>query len=411
MCTIAKKALFLLVCLCHFIVGTNAVTQLNSSVDGNTLFNLSYMAKSQQRTDDISKALDSYFDCIYECRANLNTNTYSNAGFYDRDDTEAAEFYEKDIALMQSLTDNLLCYGDALKYSSYTIKKDYSISDVDDCYAKAIVSIECEFSYVGSPEIDSASWLLYEVQLKNTNNYWEVVSRSYPEFAETTPVIANACKDVNNCPDSSIISDAKEEENVRLLHLYNRSLAAGNAVNYVEPTGTSGGHYVYSYPNGYYDAYSADCTNFVSFCMNYGGGIPQDTSGNHKWWSSSSYLVCSSSWVNVDDFYDYLVDGDEGVANGGIVAGCIYSGASYPSSTVLSGLKLGDIVQFSSAGGGDDWTHSAIVSTISTSTGPHICNHSVASAYRNRALSEFYSYYAAQNTSYYIRLISILGYH
>lgn len=186
-----------------------------------------------------------------------------------------------------------------------------------------------------------------------------------------------------------------------------RANAANTAVSYVAPkstTWTTGSGYSYTYPSGYSEV-KLDCTNFISFCLNYseGGDIPEDSTGSYKW-RNNTY-----EWYNVDGFYAYF-SAAKGSSEKGFYGTTYYSGSSYPSSSVRANTALSDIIQFSSVSS-SDWTHSAIVTYKTSSNAVYVCMHDAQSYYSQCSLSSFYASMYPSTSTRYIRFMKITGYY
>ncbi len=203
---------------------------------------------------------------------------------------------------------------------------------------------------------------------------------------------------------------AEKQEEVRGQVTYSSTAkdnAAQTAIDYVAPdnyTWTSGSGYTYTYPTGYSQV-KLDCTYFVSFCLNFssGGNIPEDDTGSYKW-KRNTY-----SWYNVDGFYSYF-SATKSNTEKGFYGTTYYSGSTYPSSTVLNTTEKSDIIQFSSKST-SDWTHSAIVSSKSTSNTVYVCMHDVEYYYNECILSSFYAAVYPSGQPRYIRFMKIEGYY
>ncbi|MEG1559709.1 MAG: amidase domain-containing protein [Clostridia bacterium] len=165
-----------------------------------------------------------------------------------------------------------------------------------------------------------------------------------------------------------------------------RANAESTAAFYAAPTSTSltaGTGYSYFYPSGYSKA-TLDCTNYVSFCLNYsnGGNIPEDSTGSCKWRKNTHERY------NVDGFYEYF-SVTKNNKEKGFYGTTYYSESSYPSSTVRANTEVSDIIQFSSVRD-SVWTHSAIVTSKSSSNTGYVCIHDAQSYYSQCSLSGFY---------------------
>lgn len=131
-----------------------------------------------------------------------------------------------------------------------------------------------------------------------------------------------------------------------------------------------------SYNTPTYKSYSADCTNFVSQCIN-AGGKSMTKPSNYKdlgtysttaywyhmhWTSISPYhrYGISTSFINVGDFYTYWKDKDN------------YANTTLTRAQLQNSAQKGDIVQLGNSGG---WYHSIII-TGGTKGDLKYCAHS-----------------------------------
>lgn len=134
-------------------------------------------------------------------------------------------------------------------------------------------------------------------------------------------------------------------------------------------------------PNPAYKLYASDCTNFVSQIVHTGGRAmkspsnpPEGIKSTTDYWyhiteqeihGSGSYLsrFISSSWVNVDDFYEYMTR---------------RSGAWAANANSVEDLirraRKGDVVQLRKPNG--DWYHSIFVSGTNENGDKVYCGHS-----------------------------------
>ena len=390
-------------------------------------------AASSLYTRGVDAALDSFFEIKYSRIAGLKESSEVVYPMPENGDKQIADFITMENCLNDAFVIGAHIFADELIYKDFDLEKHYSIKLLDETHAEAEAFVLCSFNYESTPDIDSSNWFTYHVELKKNGGEWGIISRTYPDFYEelfwagNLPSVEFALEKLSEtkknarttAPDGAVYANKAEKQlPERIAPLpYNRTGAANTAKNYVEPvSGTTS----YTYPSNYHQR-SSDCTNFVSFCMNYGGGIPQDYDGIYQWHTGASTSNDTMSWINVDYFYSYLMLGYYEHSGTGIVASCSYSGSTYPGSYYINGLHLGDIVQFSSNGGGSDWTHSVIIST-KTSTQTLICGHSAAggyyddghyvNGYKECSLLAFFNCYSEHNNNnYYIRLIIISGYN
>lgn len=105
--------------------------------------------------------------------------------------------------------------------------------------------------------------------------------------------------------------------------------------------------------NSNYNKYSADCTNFVSQCLEAGGAkekktssIPSGVYENKNYWYSDKPKV-STPWIRVTDFHSYWAPK---------VPDANYAG----DTTVSRNGQVGDVVQFRDAGTLTRW-HTMII--------------------------------------------------
>lgn len=125
-----------------------------------------------------------------------------------------------------------------------------------------------------------------------------------------------------------------------------------------------------------FPGYLSDCTNFVSQCVFAGGidmdypyDIPGGTEDTTRYWyclPAGAFWKNTSSWINVDDFYEYCIK----EANA--------EKYEYRTLSALEqGVEIGDVVQLkntqSSVGG--DWYHSIIITDYDENDGYLYCGH------------------------------------
>lgn len=141
------------------------------------------------------------------------------------------------------------------------------------------------------------------------------------------------------------------QEGIALYYSYNPSAAAAYAIKY-------GNRLSEDYPH-----HDADCTNFVSQAVHAGGIamniMPSHTNGITK---TTQYWYClkpsipvnpwheSSSWVNVNDFYDYVTD---------VLHVAHYDELSSVAE-VQQQANIGDVVQLGASG--RHYSHSIFIS-------------------------------------------------
>lgn len=323
---------------------------------------------------------------------------------------------ESEIHLLQIIPENV-------KYKEYHLSIDYSEPTIVGNQATIWASVVCNFNYEETPDIPSEYGVIYRFDLnRSISGKWEIIDRSYPTlfdkafWKESVPNLFDAIqKNAElNTTSSYIESDEvrymlnhSNSDNNRASHSYTstaRSNAATTALNYVSPTNNTwnSNGYSYSYPSGYSQS-SLDCTNYVSFCLNYGGGIPEDSTGSDKW-KRGTY-----NWYNVDGLYSYFKKAKNNTEKG-FYGTTYYSGSNYPSSTVRATTAASDIIQFSSISD-TDWTHSAIVTYKSSSNDVYVCMHDCYSYYSQCSLSSFYASEYPSSGTRYIRFMQITGYY
>lgn len=317
-----------------------------------------------------------------------------------------------------------------VKYINFAL--DIDCREISKTVEKAVVaaSVVCSFNYEETPDIDAEMGALHYLELeRNTYGRWEIVDKNAATFFEKSfwnnaerstltsearknTIISNLSDGSSSCPIYTANSCDAELDNITrsgysTFSDYMRAISAQNARLYVAPNSSSwvdGSGYSYSYPSGYSQK-TLDCTNFVSFCLNYDGStynnnIPQDNTGSYKWTPNQN------SWYNVDGMYRYLVAAKSS-SEKGITASMSYSGTDLPSNSQISNIMVGDIVQFSNLGNGD-WTHTAIITSVSA-TNIYVCMHDAYSYTNNCVLSTFFnSTYSNQST---IRFIHIDGFY
>lgn len=317
-----------------------------------------------------------------------------------------------------------------VKYINFAL--DIDCREISKTAENAVVvaSVVCSFNYEETPDVDSEMGTLHYLELeRNTHGQWEIVDKNAATFfeksfwnnAERSTLASEARKNtiINNlsASSSSCSTYIDNSSNVELDNVarsgystfsdYMRAISAQNARLYVTPNSNSwvtGSGYSYSYPSGYSQK-TLDCTNFVSFCLNYDGStynnnIPQDNTGSYKWTPSQS------AWYNVDRMYSYLVAAKSSTEKG-ISASVSYSGTGLPSHSQISNITVGDIVQFSNLGDGD-WTHTAIITSVSA-TNIYVCMHDAYSYTNNCVLSTFFN--SSYNNQSTIRFIHIDGFY
>lgn len=343
--------------------------------------------------------------------------------------SKALSFYETEelllsaeITALKDLPDN-----ENVRYQDYNLIIDFGKPTFkSEKEATVYASVVCKFHYEETPSILSEYGLIYRFDLeKNSNKSWEIVSRSYPGFFEQvfwegdTPSYETAMRKTSLMSSHKANSTKKvtsytpvtnQELETRGQVTYSttaRDNAALTALSYVAPnnyTWTDGSGYTYTYPTGYSQV-KLDCTNFVSFCLNYssGGNIPQDDTGTDKW-KKGSY-----AWYNVDGFYSYFSASKDN-SEKGFYGVTYYSDSEYPSWIIRSLTQKSDIIQFSSVST-SDWTHSAIVTSKQSNNTIFVCMHDAYSYYSECNLSSFYSATYPSGSPRYIRFLKIQGYY
>lgn len=118
--------------------------------------------------------------------------------------------------------------------------------------------------------------------------------------------------------------------------------------------------YVEKYWNTFnpdFHQYSNDCTNFVSQCWNY-AGIPMTVGwhGGIEYITSHPGVTNSDSWVNTDEFYNYMTHEVRGSTPLAVVKW---------SSTEVN---IGNVVQFWNPGD-NAWSHADIITALDTPYG------------------------------------------
>lgn len=222
----------------------------------------------------------------------------------------------------------------------------------------------------------------YTFTLNKVNNEWlieGIVSPDDLEIAATqkkeiNTAVKNTANKLNNLKTAYNNIDTKiskmntsEQTNNNSL-VEPKSLVESNAL-------TAIAYYdrlaVYNYALKWYNSYNpaypfwsdADCTNFASQCVISGGYSQQRPA-----WYAVTASDCSSSWINVVDFYNYVVSP---------------TGPGLP--TVASNMSRGDVIQlFNSITG--RWDHSV----IQTSVGATIKYAAHSSPRMDYALSNVY---------------------
>ena len=413
---------------------SNASSSFKCSNVGHLQF---YTSPSVEAPSGIISAVNEFIEYRYEYLA-FRTQPSSYRRIVSNKSIVARNFFEIENALLYAEMASQKTNGIECSYADYNLEANYSSieTNASKTSAEVIVSVTCNFRYRISPEINSAKGNIYILNLEKNADVWEITNRKNTTFFDSIVweineertlskaniikerCIANAKAYADNTMgyDGSVIEQVSDTFSTAALTSSNytyfssskRSAAAATARNYVAASGVSGTTYTYTYPESQYAQNGSDCTNFVSFCLNYGGGIPQDRVGTYQWYPGRSW------WTNVDKFYSYLM-GTKSETEKGIVASVHYSGTTYPSAIVLRSLPLASIVQFSSKPSNEnDWTHSAIVTYSLESGITYVCMHSAYGWNSQCLLSEFYYDEYVYNTNSNgtgIRLIDIEGYY
>lgn len=388
------------------------------------------VAQASTENDALYEPIRDFINVRYSVIADLTEGGSYFAELSEKGSLDKAlSFYQMEEILLAAEVNALktLPESEDLRYQDYRLIIDFK----DPVYngekeATIYTSVICKFHYEKTPSISSEYGLIYQFDLeKNDNEKWEIVSRSYPGFFEQTfwedeaPSYETAARNASllaslraksSIGEQTYTPMAEKQEEVRGQVTYSSTAkdnAAQTAIDYVAPdnyTWTSGSGYTYTYPTGYSQV-KLDCTNFVSFCLNFssGGNIPEDDTGSYKW-KRNTY-----SWYNVDGFYSYF-SATKSNTEKGFYGTTYYSGSTYPSSTVLNTTEKSDIIQFSSKST-SDWTHSAIVSSKSTSNTVYVCMHDAQGYYNEYSLSSFYSLMYPSGQPRYIRFMKIEGYY
>lgn len=393
-----------------------------------SIFSPVYATSSADSSNELRKSIiepiNEYLEARYNSIATLDLQDkllWGDMAEYCTDDFVAIEkqMLATEVSLYKAVPASL-------KYNDYTLSTTYSDPVVNGNKALVYVSAICDFSYEASPELDSRFGLIYLFELERDNNgTWVISQRSYPSLFDrafwkgTSPSVANAATRSNEIKQQLTTYGMKDVTTIPLQDMSSpvgaigtrsytgysttaKANAASTAIDYVDPISTTPGSngYDYEYPTGYSQV-SLDCTNFVSFCLNYGGGIPEDDTGSTKW-KRGIY-----NWYNVDGFYSYFTSTKSDTTKG-FYGTTYYSGTSYPSSTVRSSTEKSDIIQFSSISS-SDWTHSAIVTSKNPSNDVYVCMHDAIGFYVEYSLLAFYA--AEYPDTAYIRFMKITGYY
>ncbi len=157
--------------------------------------------------------------------------------------------------------------------------------------------------------------------------------------------------------------------------------ARENAVNYAR-------RWAFARNPAYYnfDRLGGDCTNFASQCLFAGAGV-MNFSPDIGWYYKN-LNDRSAAWTGVEYFYRFLTGNRQGLGDG-------YG--PFAEETTVSGLKIGDFVQFGRATG--DFYHTPVVVGFNARGVPLLAAHTNDAF--NRPLSSW-SYEK-------IRCIHILG--
>lgn len=379
--------------------------------------------------EDLYQPIKEFIDIRYDAIAKVKATSGSFRTMETKSvSADAKEFLRIETLLLSSEIAALNAVSEDLSYKDYAVNVDYSNPVFSQKgRAEVYASVVCRFHYTQTPDIVSEYGLIYRFDLsKADNGKWEIVGRSYPGIFESgfweneTPSYEKAVE------RSRVILEAIDDKTVikepvnDYTEIYSNNMkgnvtysstakdnAANTAKNYVAPDDpanwTSGSGYTYSYPSGYSQV-TLDCTNFVSFCLNYssGGNIPEDNTGTYKW-KRNTY-----AWYNVDGFYSYFKRSKNNTEKG-FYGSTYYSANAYPSSSYLQATEKSDIVQFSSKSS-SDWTHTAIVSSKTSSGSVYVCMHDAYEYYAECNLSTFYTN-EYTGTARYIRLLKIDGYY
>jgi hypothetical protein len=118
---------------------------------------------------------------------------------------------------------------------------------------------------------------------------------------------------------------------------------------------------------------NADCTNFVSNAMHFGGGlVPTD------WWYHNSYSDHSFSWTVAKDFAYQMYQ-----------HGYVTRQDIDPSRQDIPGAQIGDVILYDQADG-NGFNHVAVIVQITSNGNVAIAEHTAAYVYRiwNRAWIE-----------------------
>lgn len=232
-----------------------------------------------------------------------------------------------------------------ITYNEFNIAEDTATVDI---------SVEKEWNYKFSSDVQSGSVDDYEISLKKDNSDWKITSVDglINEYADSElqqldsdSTIITETKRKNYL--STFKSDLKEEKKVTekeipvasiLSSSYNRTSATNYALKYALS------------PNSAYPYYSEDCTNFISQCLVAGGiSMHYGTTGTNTCWYYSSSSSRSSSWAGAKYFRLYLQSTQckikwsssnwSSVANGDIIQLLFNSQAFH--SLIVTGIEYG----------------------------------------------------------------------
>lgn len=371
--------------------------------------------------EDCISVIDTFIDAKYNILATLQTDDILEDSAVSCTEDFARIEQQLITAQMELMND----YKESLRFKSYHLTKNYGNQSINmSGNIRIDVSVKCEFNYEISPEVNSSFGMIYTFELEeNELGHWVITSRTYPSNFERAfwgnrdITLENAVNRKNEIIASkSALSldgftsnvDVNDTGHLLSTNAYtsytssDKANAARIAVQYVDPISTTPGSngYDYQYPSGYSQK-SLDCTNYVSFCLNYGGGIPEDNTGSVTW-KRNTY-----NWYNVDGFYDYFKSTKSSTSKG-FFGTTYYTGTTYPSSSVRSNTEKSDIVQFSSVSA-SDWTHSAIVTYVNPSNDVYVCMHDALAYYEQCSLLSFYL--ETYPDVSYIRFMKITGYY
>lgn len=376
-----------------------------------TMFSPSYaINETMLDITNIKSTIDDYVHFKYQALANLTLPSDVNMST----NTKQALHIEMEKEELLAQISILKAMPEDLRFLNYKIDTKYGNISVVGNTAQVDISAVCTFRSYSTPEIESQMGSIYRINLEKDKitSDWVIVGRENttlfdktfwgenPKSLSTAVTRRQELVQSANRLSTYTAATSLNESIVTpyaTLKSYNRSGAINAARAYVAPTSTTwvdGQGYSYSYPSGYSQK-TEDCTNYVSFCINYGGGVPQ-VSGT---WAPNTY-----NWYNVKGLGTYL----QSSKSVGPVGTLTYDSPSYPSIAGNYGT-IGDVVQFTSAP--NDWTHSSIITYVSSSGSVSVCMHDAQNYYSQTALGYFYSDIYSGDPDRRIRFITINGYY